>query len=294
MITLRDRFFGCFFGAVVGDVLGMPYEFSSQGTFTFDGTMEAGGPFFLEAGQYTDDTSMMVAMAQSILSQNRIDAHNQAIHYLLWYQHGQYSSTGACFDIGDQTRTALDFYDRTGRFMEESTRAGNGSLMRVAPAILFGLHQHRNVFEAGIRETCINTHNAQEAIEYTTSYSTLVQRVLIEDGLVLDDIDAILAGYDFGDSFRAGGYIVTSYYAALRSFRQTDSFRDCMIDIINLGGDTDTNACIAGMLAGAHYGLSGIQHSWLYNIQDYEYLYKLCEALWDRVRENSESAQHAE
>jgi ADP-ribosylglycohydrolase len=67
-----------------------------------------------------------------------------------------------------------------------------------------------------------------------------------------------------------------------------------MIDIINLGGDTDTNACIAGMLAGAHYGLSGIQHSWLYNIQDYEYLYKLCEALWDRVRENSEIAQHAE
>ena len=86
---------------------------------------------------------MMVAMAQSILSQNRIDTHNQAIHYLLWYQYGQYSSTGDCFDIGDQTRTALDFYDRTGRFMEESTRAGNGSLMRVAPAILFGLHQHK-------------------------------------------------------------------------------------------------------------------------------------------------------
>lgn len=287
MLTLRDKFFGCFFGSIIGDVLGMPYEFKRPGTFYFDGTMEAGGPFVLEAGQYTDDTSMMLAMAHSILNTNKIDSFDQALHYVSWYKDGKYSVTNTCFDIGDQTRMALDFFIRTGQFIDKNTRAGNGSLMRATPAILFNVHKHHNSFEDDIRETCINTHNSDIAIEYTIRYSTLVQRILLDDGLALDDIKAEVDSYDFGDAFEANGYILTSYYAALRAVSQTSNFKECMINIINVGGDTDTNACIAGMMAGALYGYSGLPQTWLYNIQDFDKLYQLCEKLWKRVQDNT-------
>lgn len=288
MITMRDRFFGCFFGAIIGDVLGMPYEFSDSDEFHFDGTMEAGGPFNLKLGYYTDDTSMMIAMADSILQTGKIDAFSQACRYVEWYKRGMYSSTGRCFDIGNQTRLALDYFDEYNEFLPESYSAGNGSLMRVAPAILFSLKVDDSIFNENIKQTCINTHNSKECFAYTTQYASLVRDLILEDATTLEKIKSLVREYDYGDNFTATGYIKTTAYAAIRSFDTTSSFKDCMIDIINIGGDTDTNACIAGMLAGAHYGYSGIQPSWLYNIHNFEYLYNMCERLYDLTFKESE------
>lgn len=289
MITFRDRFFGCFFGSILGDVLGMPYEFECAGDFYFDGTMEEGGPFNLQRGYYTDDTSMMIAMADSIIELKKIDMVNHIHRYSQWYRRGLYSSTGECFDIGNQTRTAIEYFEQFSEFLPESNGAGNGSLMRAAPVILYSVNDYKTTFAENIKKSCITTHHSEKCIDYTTRYAELVRDIITEDTSALDKIREIVDSYDYGEEYEATGYIVNSYYASLRSFANTSSFKDCMIDIINIGGDTDTNACIAGMLAGAHYGFGGLPKEWVYNIHNFEYLYRICESLLELVQENAQS-----
>ncbi len=287
--SLRDKFFGCFFGAIIGDVLGMPYEFEEAGDFHFDGTMEKGGPFNLPKGYYTDDTSMMLAMANSILQcGGKIDSVNQAHRYLEWYKDGKFSSTGNCFDIGHQTRLALDYFKEYKEFLTDSVPSGNGCLMRVAPTILACLKLNTEEFNAAIKESCINTHNSDEAILYTKSYAHFVRDVIRSDSVVIDNIRSITEKHPIynnksNDAFEAKGYIKNTYYAALRSFINTNNYKECMIDIINIGGDTDTNACIAGMLAGAYYGYMHLPSEWLYSIHNFDELYSTCEELYNLV-----------
>lgn len=289
MNDFKNRFFGCWFGAIIGDVLGAPYEFKPAGDFHFDGRMTAGGPFNLKKGYYTDDTSMMLAMTDSIITHNKVDAVSQTCNYLEWYRNGKYSSTGHCFDIGYQTASSLEYFERNNTFAEKSTKAGNGALMRIAGAVLFNVHNKDNKsFNESIKQTVITTHNSDESIVYTTRYAHFVKDVLNTNDIVLDNIRSVVHNYEYGEDFEANGYIITSYFAALRSFFNNGNFEDCMYDIINIGGDTDTNACIAGMLAGAHYGFDGIRHDWLKDLHNYEYLYDMCEQLYNLVQSNKE------
>ena len=92
-----DRFAGCLLGLAVGDALGAPLEFKAPGTFEPLTDMIAGGEFKLERGQYTDDTSMALCLAESLYQKGQFDPQDQLQRYLRWYREGYMSSTGVCF-----------------------------------------------------------------------------------------------------------------------------------------------------------------------------------------------------
>ena len=139
----RSRYIGALLGLAVGDALGTTLEFRKPGTFTPISDMVGGGPFKLKPGEWTDDTSMALCLAESLLECNGLDARDQLRRYVRWHREGHWSSTGTCFDIGNVVRRALTTFEQTGNPFsgptEEST-AGNGSLMRLAPVPLFFAH----------------------------------------------------------------------------------------------------------------------------------------------------------
>src|SRR5689334_5432110 len=114
MVTMSgDRYRGCLMGLAVGDALGTTLEFNAPGMFEPITEIVGGGPFGLRPGQWTDDTSMALCLAKSLLEKNGFDPANQMQHYLRWYRTGELSSTGVCFDIGMTVRRALDEFEST-------------------------------------------------------------------------------------------------------------------------------------------------------------------------------------
>ena len=132
-----NRHRGCLLGLATGDALGATLEFQAPGSFEPIHDMLGGGPFGLAPGQWTDDTSMALCLAESLLKSDGFDAADQMRRYLRWYRGGYLSSTGTCFDIGDTCRAALEQFEETDEPFAGSTdpqSAGNGSIMRLAPA----------------------------------------------------------------------------------------------------------------------------------------------------------------
>jgi ADP-ribosylglycohydrolase len=135
-----DRFKGCLLGLAVGDALGTTLEFKPPGTFDPIDDMVGGGPFGLAPGQWTDDTSMALCLAESLIECQGFDPADQMRRFVRWWREGHLSSTGRCFDIGNTTRAALRRFEATGEPHSGSTdhySAGNGSIMRLAPVPLF-------------------------------------------------------------------------------------------------------------------------------------------------------------
>src|SRR6476661_6896701 len=130
------RYRGALLGLAAGDAVGTTVEFTTPGMFTPVTEMVGGGPFRLRAGQWTDDTSMALCLAESLIERRGFDPLDQLARYTRWYREGHLSSTGDCFDIGGATATALNRFARTGEPYCGSTdprSAGNGSIMRLAP-----------------------------------------------------------------------------------------------------------------------------------------------------------------
>ena len=127
-------------GLAVGDAVGTTLEFKPPGTFDPVTDMVGGGPFGLPPGQWTDDTSMALCLAESLVKQRGVDPSDQMSRYVRWWRHGHLSSTGVCFDIGGTVGAALSRFETSGEPFSGSTdprSAGNGSVMRLAPVPLF-------------------------------------------------------------------------------------------------------------------------------------------------------------
>ena len=135
----RDRRRGALVGLAVGDAVGAAVEFAPPGSFRPLTDMVGGGPWGLEPGQWTDDTSMALCLAESLLERGEFDAVDQMRRYLRWREDGHLSAKGYCFDIGPTTSAALTRFQLTGDPFSGSTdrlKAGNGSLMRLAPVLV--------------------------------------------------------------------------------------------------------------------------------------------------------------
>ena len=138
--AVPQRFQGVLLGLACGDAVGTTVEFKPCGSFPPVTDMTGGGPFGLAAGEWTDDTSMALCLASSLVDLGRFDAEDQMRRYVQWWRHGYWSSTGRCFDIGNTVAAALRRFEATGnpfRGSEAPTTAGNGSIMRLAPVALF-------------------------------------------------------------------------------------------------------------------------------------------------------------
>lgn len=275
---------GCFIGLVVGDALGAPLEFSHRGACYKELTeMVAGGPFDLQAGQWTDDTSQALCLADSLLEKG-FDEHDQMRRYLRWLWHGYNSSTGQCFDIGNGTRRALDHYGKTGRFFsdENPNAAGNGSLMRLAPVVI-RYQNHPNLL-AFCRRSSRVTHPNREAAENCALFGGLLQRLLqnCSKRSAWKSLPSTWQGRLLSleyNTLNPSGYCVHTLECALWCFFATDTFEEALIKAVNLCGDADTIGAVCGQLAGAHYGYEAIPKRWLDKLYELPRLISLADRL---------------
>ena len=294
-ITLIDRYRGSLLGLACGDAVGTTVEFMPRGTFAPVTDMVGGGPFQLKPGQWTDDTSMALCLAESLLRKNGFDAADQMARYLNWWTWGYLSSTGDCFDIGMTVREALSAFQQHGEPFAGSTApfsAGNGSMMRLAPVVLFYFPDLQRI-EDFSRQSSRTTHGAQEAIECCVVLARAIAGALggaakeqwltiPSAGLQAPKVLAIAQG-GYREKTReqiiGSGYAVASLEAALWCVLNTDSFAEAVLAAANLGDDADTTAAIVGQLAGAHYGVQGIPAGWLEKLCMRDDIEEMAEAL---------------
>ncbi|MEX0268252.1 ADP-ribosylglycohydrolase family protein [Leptolyngbyaceae cyanobacterium UHCC 1019] len=275
-----ERFRGCLLGLAAGDAVGTTVEFQRRGSFSPVTDMVGGGPFNLKPGQWTDDTSMALCLATSLIEVGGFDAVDQMNRYCRWYEQGYLSSTGECFDIGNTVSQALQQYKISGNPFSGSTNpksAGNGCLMRLAPVPMFSFpDRDRAVHFSG--ESSRTTHGAAECLDASQLFGEMIFCALAgaskteilfgQDGMRIGSptIQAIAEGEYRSktiDQVRGTGYVVESLEAALWCFWTTATFEQAILAATNLGDDADTTAAICGQLAGAHYGEFGIPAHWL-------------------------------
>ncbi|MDL5037988.1 ADP-ribosylglycohydrolase family protein [Comamonas resistens] len=278
MSTL-DRFEGALLGLACGDAVGTTLEFQPRGSFAPLTDMVGGGPFSLKAGQWTDDTSMALCLAESLITKRACDPQDQMARYANWYQWGYWSSTGHCFDIGMATRAAIQEFLRSGNALAGSAdprSAGNGSLMRLAPVALMYGHDEAQL-QAMAALSSRTTHAAPECLDACRLFAVALsralaggdkQQVLALSSLELDSprIREIAEGTWMDKSreqISSSGYVVHSLEAALWCFARHDSFEAAVLEVANLGDDADTTAAITGQIAGAFWGRGGIPAHWL-------------------------------
>jgi ADP-ribosylglycohydrolase len=298
-----DRFKGALIGLAVGDALGATLEFRPPGTFEPIDEMVGGGVFKLSAGQWTDDTSMALCLAESLIECKGFDPVDQLERYTRWLRHGHLSSTGRAFGIGGTVMSALMEFQRRPRPYcgpTDPDTAGNGCIMRLAPVPLFFSSAPREAI-AKSGESSRTTHGAATCIDACRYFGGLifgaVQGVSKEELLsesycpvpgywsrhpLVKEIGEVAAG-----SFKrrnppeivGSGYVVKSLEAALWAFRSSDSFRDGCLKAVNLGDDADTTGAVYGQLAGAHYGLRGIPETWVGKISHRDLIVSFAEKL---------------
>ncbi len=286
---MRDRRRGTLIGLAVGDALGAAVEFSAPGSFAPVTGYRSGGPHRLKPGEWTDDTSMALALADSIASVGW-DLNDQASRYVDWWQNGKYSVNGRCFDIGITTRNALNRFLvnknalASGSSLEQSS--GNGSIMRLAPVPIRFADYYPDNIEGLSRlsdESSVTTHASEQcrsACRYlATVLAALVRAedraaVLSPDWKPLQMLNEIKPLHPLiqevaEGSFRhkqppaieGSGWVVKSLEAALWAFHNANSFEDAVLRAVNLGDDADTTGAICGQLAGAFWGESSIPGS---------------------------------
>jgi len=245
--------------------------------------MLGGGPFDLKPGQWTDDTSMALCLAESLIARQGFDARDQMERYIRWRRDGHLSSTGHCFDIGNATSDALRRFERTGVPIAGSTdprSAGNGSIMRLAPIPMF-YYPDIDLAIQYAADSSRTTHGAAECVDACSLYAYMLVKALdgktkneilsgSENAHLLEALSPKIQTMAAGayndkseDQIRGSGYVVESLEAALWCFHTTDTFRDAILNAVNLGDDADTTAAVCGQIAGAHYGASGIPSEWM-------------------------------
>ena len=270
MLT-TDRAIAAYLGLAIGDALGATVEFMTpreiKERYGTHDRLIGGGWLHLKPGHVTDDTTMSLALGNSILAQGKVDARAAAQAFDAWMR-------AKPVDIGNTVRRNLLQFRKTGNpeapYSEHD--AGNGAAMRVLPVALATLGQPEDAVRAACRAQAHVTHHSALSDAACECLVFMVQDTLRGTGKneLLHRHAHPLAAAHPEFRFRAvkqrqnpSGYIVDTMQAVFQSFFDTDDFRSCVIDVVNRGGDADTTGAIAGMLAGALYGLKEIPEQWL-------------------------------
>jgi ADP-ribosylglycohydrolase len=294
-------------GLAAGDALGTTLEFSIRDSSSPIADLTGGGPFALQPGQWTDDTSMALCLAESLIECTDFDPADQMTRYVRWWRHGYNSSTGQCFDIGTTTAAALRRFERDGVAFAGSTdpnSAGNGSLMRLAPVALRYGHAPTEAI-ARAADSSRTTHAAEEAVDacrylaalLVGALSGMAKEELLDPnfpppaaGWSTDSTSAavrVVAAGSFKEKRRhdisSSGYAIHTLEAALWAFHNSTTFRDGALLAVNLAGDADTVGAVYGQLAGAYYGTQGIPSEWTTRLTRRQHIESLADHLHRRA-----------
>lgn len=294
---------GAFFGCAIGDALGASNEFTHI-RYHIDEphvtSMQYVAHFDLPAGSWTDDTSMMLCLAESICDYSYFDHRTAMKYYNKWLSEGYNSVTDYAFDVGCTIRRSIIEYRNKGylpaRTVEEYCQS-NGCLMRLAPVPMFysynceeaarmsgesALTTHAHpvckrttelfgwLIAAAIGADNVGKRTKEELLHFIGAPSHLLDVEPIIGEPNISSLKPIITGEYLSKKHRdldSTGYVVAGLETALWAFSKTDSFHDGLILVVNLGGDTDTIGAIYGMLAGAYYGYNAIPGEWLLSLQ---------------------------
>jgi ADP-ribosyl-[dinitrogen reductase] hydrolase len=292
--AIQNRALGAFLGLAVGDAVGTTLEFKARDTYPLLTDMVGGGPFGLKAGQWTDDTAMALALADSLAACGGLDEQDLLARFSEWWRKGTYSCTGTCFDIGGTTAQAIRRWEQTKADHCGSTdpnSAGNGSLMRLSPVALLFWRDRPALRDAAARHSS-TTHAAAEAVDACVVYAEMIadaiegrprSEVLAGPGGPRSGaIGPIIEGAWRGKprpAVSASGYVAHALEAALWSVGRAPRFDRAVLHAANLGQDADTTAAITGQLAGALGGQSAIPEVWLSRLALRDRLTAAAEAL---------------
>jgi ADP-ribosyl-[dinitrogen reductase] hydrolase len=301
----RSRHIGALLGLACGDAVGTTVEFRQPGSFEPLTDMVGGGPFRLNAGEWTDDTSMALCLAASLVQQGGFDPADQMKRYLRWRDGGYMASNGRCFDIGGTVSDALQRFARTGEPFSGSTAAdmaGNGSLVRLAP-IPMAFAQDPRLAVTRAADMSRTTHGAEQAVDACRYYCGLIVGALSgvtkadllepmftpvpglwDEAPLSPAIEEIAHGSFLRrepPAIQGSGYVIASLEAALWAFSRGDDFESCILLAANLGDDADTTAAICGQLAGACYGVDGIPAHWRARLVDAKMIEDLAVGLYE-------------
>lgn len=265
-----DRAMAAYVGLAVGDALGATVEFLTPTEIRHQigvhGNITGGGWLRLKAGQVTDDTTMSLALGESIIAAGNVDAKAAAKAFDAWMR-------AKPVDIGNTVRRNLITFRQTGNPEAAASEhdAGNGSAMRVLPVALKCYGQPENLTKIANRAQAHVTHHNTLSDAACDTLVFMVQDFLAGRDAI--EVERERAGqlvaefpvfaYDRKRRDNPSGFVVETMQAVLQSFFATDNFEDCLLDVVNRGGDADTTGAIAGMLAGARYGYQAIPRRWL-------------------------------
>ena len=287
-----NRFRGALLGAAIGDALGTTLEFKAPGTFTPINDIVGGGPFNLNAGEWTDDTSMMYCLAHSIVRKGVFDLKDQIDLYCRWWRDGVFSVNGKCFDIGNTVLDALARYEKTGDPKSGDSHpmsASNGSLMRLVPIPIAFYDDFEDAVKFGGLSS-LTTHAAVEAVDACRYFSGLLWGALhgVPKEELLDGLYSPIEGFwesntlspsilnivinaDYkrktASDISASGYVIHTLEAVLWAFWNSSSFEEGALLSVNLGEDADTTGAVFGQLAGAFYGERVIPFKWIKKVK---------------------------
>lgn len=279
---------GGLYGLLIGDALGVPYEFSSPDRIPARHLIEMSPPNdFARAhnsvppGTWSDDGAQALVLLDSLLQCGDLDLRHFTNGLLDWYRHGFMTADGTVFDIGNQTRYALENFARDRDPLTcspvDDWSNGNGSLMRTLSCALARASTPAEVVSRA-RQQSLPTHAHPRSQLACALYALMAWQMI--DGA--EPVEALDFAQDFLettldpseqsefvivldgrlDPSKGSGYVVDSLWSAIRSVLATSDYESCVRQAISLGNDTDTTACIAGGLAGILYGEHGIPHRW--------------------------------
>lgn len=303
-------------GVVTGDALGCPVQFVPRSELAKGPVddMEGYGTYNMPEGTWTDDSSMTLALLVSIREKGRIDLPDVMYRFAQWLTKGEYTPFGESFDIGHGTMSAILRYlknpdiTKCGGTTEQDN--GNGSLMRIMPACLYGYEMSKRgmMDEEAVKlihQVAGLTHNHLRGQIACGLYYFMICAILDEEGTQLERLQKGLdRGFHFYEQdpgnerelayynrlrdlelfaqlpdkdIRSTGYVVDTIEAAVWSFLTTKDFETCELKAVNLGDDADTVGAIAGGLAGLYYGYGAIPEAWLVVLQRRKWIEDLCQ-----------------
>ena len=307
------------FGVVTGDALGCPVQFEDRETVAKHPVtgMRGEGAFNLPAGSWTDDSSLTLALLDSICETGTLDLGHIMGNFVAWLEEGKFTPYGYAYDIGFGTESAIEDYERNpdpalcgGR---KVTNNGNGSLMRIMPACLWCCAKGLDEEEAVPLIDAVGslTHAHLRANVACGLYWFMVREVLNGQGGLAERLQAGLdRGFEYyektlesqeepehynrlkdlgafaqvpAEEIRSSGYVVDTLEAVVWSLITTGSFREALLKAVNLGRDTDTVGAIAGGLAALYYGFEEIPPEWIAELKRKEWIGELCERAGKKV-----------
>ena len=291
-----DRYRGALLGLAAGDALGATVEFMRPGTFEPLMEIVGGGPHGLMPGEWTDDTSMALCLAESLIECQGFDAEDQLERYTRWWRNGHLSSNGFCFDIGNTTQAALQAFQETGRISGQATSdsAGNGSIMRLASVPMLYANSMDDAVEFAGKSSS-TTHASEITVNACRYMASLIVRALwgwekeeVLAPALAGELDDELKRVSFG-SFRifnppeikGSGYVVECLEAALWAFHHSNNFAEGARLAVNLGDDSDTTGAVYGQIAGAYYGANGIPRNWINVLAHRDLIVGFADQLYD-------------